>query len=74
VKEISMTLKTQCLIGLSGLALVDIIIPIPILGIILIFVVIQKPTWFQNLAEMIYTENSFLGMKIWAFSSRCAEI
>lgn len=49
-----MTLKTQCLIGLSGLALVDIIIPIPILGIILIFVVIQKPTWFQNIVRDLY--------------------
>jgi hypothetical protein len=49
-----MTLKTQCLIGLSGLALVDIVIPIPILGAILIFVVIQKPPWFQNLVQDLY--------------------
>lgn len=49
-----MTLKTQCLVGLSGLALVDIVIPIPILGAILIFVVIQKPAWFQNLVRDLY--------------------
>jgi len=49
-----MTLKTQCLIGLSGLALVDMVIPIPILGAILIFVVIQKPAWFQNLVRDVY--------------------
>ena len=49
-----MTLKTQCLIGLSGLALVDIIIPIPILGALLIFVVIQKPAWFQNIVRDLY--------------------
>jgi hypothetical protein len=54
MKEISMTLKTQCLIGLSGLALVDIVIPIPILGAILIYVVIQKPPWFQNLVRDLY--------------------
>jgi len=49
-----MTLKTQCLIGLSGLALVDMVIPIPILGAILIFVIIQKPAWFQNLVRDVY--------------------
>ena len=49
-----MTLKTQCLIGLSGLALLDIIIPIPILGAILIFVVIQKPAWFRNIVRDLY--------------------
>jgi hypothetical protein len=54
VKEVSMTLKTQCLIGLSGLALVDIVIPIPILGAILIYVVLQKPPWFQNLVRDLY--------------------
>jgi hypothetical protein len=51
-----MTLKTQCLIGLTGLALVDIIIPIPILGAILIFVVIEKPAWFQNIVSDLYKE------------------
>jgi hypothetical protein len=49
-----MTLKTQCLIGLSGLALVDIVIPIPILGAILIYVVILKPFWFHNLVRDLY--------------------
>jgi len=49
-----MTLKTQCLIGLSVMALVDIIIPIPILGVILIFVVIQKPAWFHNMVRDLY--------------------
>jgi hypothetical protein len=49
-----MTLKTQCLIGLSGLALVDIIIPIPVLGAILIFVVVQRPAWFQNIVRDLY--------------------
>jgi len=49
-----MTLKTQCLIGLSGLALMDIVIPVPVLGAILIYVVIQKPHWFQNLVRELY--------------------
>ena len=51
-----MNLKTQCLIGLTGLALVDIIIPIPILGAILIFLVIEKPAWFQNIVSDLYKE------------------
>ena len=49
-----MTLKTQCLIGLSALALMDIVIPIPILGAILIYVVIQKPPWFRGLVQQLY--------------------
>ena len=49
-----MTLKTKCLIGLSALALVDIVIPIPILGAVLIYVVIQKPLWFRSLVQQLY--------------------
>jgi hypothetical protein len=49
-----MTLETRCLIGLFALAVVDIVIPIPILGAILIYVVLQKPSWFQKLVDELY--------------------
>jgi hypothetical protein len=49
-----MTLKTQALIGLVGLCVVDVVIPIPILGLILILVVLQKPPWFQKVVRELY--------------------
>ncbi len=49
-----MALKTKCLLGLLGLAVVDAVIPIPILGMILIYVVVQKPPWFQKVVGELY--------------------
>ena len=53
-QEIPMTLETRCLIGLLALAVVDIVIPVPILGAILIYVVLQKPPWFEKLVHELY--------------------
>jgi putative effector of murein hydrolase LrgA (UPF0299 family) len=49
-----MTFKTQFLIGLVVLSIVDAVIPIPIVGLILIFVILQKPPWFQKLVGELY--------------------
>jgi hypothetical protein len=53
-----MTLKTRSLIGLVGLCIVDTVIPIPIVGLILISVILQKPPWFQQLMGEIYGGNN----------------
>jgi putative effector of murein hydrolase LrgA (UPF0299 family) len=49
-----MTLKTRSLIGLVLLSIVDAVIPIPIVGLILLFVILQKPPWFQQLVHELY--------------------
>jgi hypothetical protein len=49
-----MTLNARCLIGLVGLSIVDAIIPIPILGVILIYVVLNKPRWFHKVVKELY--------------------
>ena len=49
-----MTLKTRILISLAGLSIVDAVIPIPIVGLILIFVILQKPPWFHKLVGELY--------------------
>lgn len=49
-----MTLRTQSLICLAGLSIVDVVIPIPIVGLILIFIILQKPPWFQKLVGELY--------------------
>jgi hypothetical protein len=49
-----MTLKTRSIIGLVGLSIVDMVIPIPILGMILIFVVLQRPPWFHKAVRELY--------------------
>jgi hypothetical protein len=50
-----MTLKTKCLTGLIVLCIVDVLIPIPIVGLILIYVVLQKPPWFADTVREIYS-------------------
>ena len=49
-----MQTKTKTLIVLIVLSLVDMIIPVPILGMILLSVVIQRPPWFMDVVKEIY--------------------
>lgn len=49
-----MSIKTKSLIILVVLGIIDVVIPIPILGVILIYVVLQRPHWFTNVVREIY--------------------
>ncbi len=49
-----MTAKTKCILSLTGLALIDIVIPIPVTALVLIYVVLEKPAWFSALVGEIY--------------------
>ncbi len=49
-----MKLKTRLLIGLVVLAVVDMVIPIPFTALLLLYVVLEKPTWFQTWASEVY--------------------
>jgi 1-acyl-sn-glycerol-3-phosphate acyltransferase len=49
-----MTIKTKCIIALILLSLVDTVIPFPIIGAILIYVLFQRPPWFKNVIVDIY--------------------
>jgi hypothetical protein len=49
-----MSVKTKVLTSLIGLGIVDAVIPIPILALILISVVLQKPAWFTDMVRDIY--------------------
>jgi hypothetical protein len=49
-----MSSKTKVLITLIGLSIVDIVIPVPIVALILIYVVLQKPSWFTEMVRDIY--------------------
>ena len=53
-----MNVKTKSLVGLILLAMVDTVIPFPILGVILLYVVLQRPPWFRDVVLEIYGENS----------------
>ena len=49
-----MNTKTKALIFLIILCVIDMVIPIPILGAILISVVFLKPPWFMDVVSEIY--------------------
>jgi hypothetical protein len=49
-------MKSKILIGLILMALVDTIIPIPIAALTLLYVLSQKPPWFKNLVDSVYTQ------------------
>ena len=49
-----MSIKTKSLIILIILGIIDVVIPIPILGLILMYIVLQRPPWFTNVVREIY--------------------
>ncbi len=49
-----MNFKTKTIIFLIVLGLVDVVIPVPILGLILIYVVLQRPPWFMEVVNELY--------------------
>jgi hypothetical protein len=49
-----MNTQSKTILILILLGVVDVLIPIPVIGLILIYVVIQKPSWFQDLVKDIY--------------------
>jgi len=46
--------RTKVLAGLILLAIVDAVIPIPIIGLFLMYVIIARPPWFLALVAQIY--------------------
>jgi hypothetical protein len=50
-----MKTNKRIIIYLIIFAFVDIIIPIPIMAIILLYVVAEKPKWFKDLVTDLYS-------------------
>ncbi|MDJ0890255.1 MAG: hypothetical protein QNK18_03530 [Gammaproteobacteria bacterium] len=50
-----MTNKTQLLIALAVLCVVDAVVPLfPVLGLVLIYVVLARPPWFLETVGQVY--------------------
>lgn len=49
-----MDARTKLVLILILLCLVDVVIPVPILGLLLIHVVLSRPPWFLDLVREIY--------------------
>jgi len=52
-----MDLETKLIIYLIGFALFDIIIPVPITAILMIYVILNKPPWFYKIVSDIYLKD-----------------
>ena len=50
-----MNIKTKILIILVMLCISDVVIPVPMLGLILIYVVLQRPPWFMDTVHKVYS-------------------
>jgi hypothetical protein len=51
-----MSTKMKMLVGLTFLGLIDMVIPLPVIGLILIYVLFEKPPWFARTVDEIYDE------------------
>lgn len=49
-----MNIRNKTLLSLILLCVVDVLIPLPITGLVLVYVVVQRPPWFVDLADRIY--------------------
>jgi hypothetical protein len=50
-----MKTTNKILIYLIIFAIIDIVIPIPLTALLLIYVLTEKPEWFKNLVIRIYS-------------------
>ncbi len=46
--------KAKVLAVLIFLAIVDAVIPVPIIGLVLVYVILARPPWFSALTDQIY--------------------
>ena len=54
-----MSKPTQLLIAVVVLGLIDAVVPFfPILGLVLIYVILDKPVWFMELVREVYGTNT----------------
>lgn len=51
-----MTARSRILAGLTVAFLVDLVIPLPILGAVLLVVAITRPPWFIRMVHQVYNE------------------
>lgn len=51
---LTMNIQTKSIFVLILFGVVDAVIPIPIIGLVLIYVIVQKPPWFLDLVQEIY--------------------
>lgn len=49
-----MDIRSKYLLGLVVLCLIDVVIPLPISGAVLIYVILKRPPWFLETVEQIY--------------------
>ena len=49
-------MRTKVILYLIGFCLVDIVIPIPILGLVLLHAVLTRSPWFFKLVQDVYHE------------------
>ena len=52
-----MNIKTKYLCLLAVLSVVDVVIPIPIVGVILLYVLLERPRWFKEAVIEVYQAN-----------------
>ncbi len=49
-----MTTRTKLAAALSLVCVADLVIPVPILGFIMLYVVLDRPAWFPKLMRSVY--------------------
>lgn len=52
-----MTTKHKTVLALVGFGIIDAVIPVPILCIVMIYVVMNRPPWFTDLYRDIYQDD-----------------
>ena len=54
-----MSAKTKILITIAVLGLIDAVVPgLPILALVLVYVVFERPAWFARIFEQVYSRST----------------
>ena len=52
--RITVSIKMRLLVALLVLAVVDAVLPVPVVALILVFVLLERPAWFSKAFHAVY--------------------
>ncbi len=51
-----MGIRARCVLAVAGMGLIDVVLPIPILALLVLYVIVRRPPWVPRLMRDVYLQ------------------
>jgi hypothetical protein len=48
--------RERALLALLALGIIDVFVPLPVVGLLLAYVILDRPHWFRRLVDNVYAD------------------